>query len=108
DVMSFAFEKYDCIIMADMLHYLQPAEQKLVIEKCLQHLNAGGSIIIRDGDKDKEAMHKKTRLTEFLSTKVVNFNKTKETGLSFLSGSMIREMAAANNMLCTEMADSKL
>jgi len=108
DVMGFEFEKYDCIILADILHYLQPNEQKLVIEKCISNLNSGGIIIIRDGDSDKAAMHKKTKLTEFMSTKVVNFNKTKETGLSFLSGSMIRAMAAAHNMLCNEIADSKL
>jgi 2-polyprenyl-3-methyl-5-hydroxy-6-metoxy-1,4-benzoquinol methylase len=108
DVMGFEFEKYDCIIMADILHYLQPDEQKQVIEKCISNLNSGGMIIIRDGDKDKEAKHKKTKLTEFLSTKVVNFNKTKETGLSFLSGNMIRTMAAVNKMNCQEIADSKL
>jgi hypothetical protein len=65
-------------------------------------------IIIRDGDTDKEEMHKKTKLTEFFSTKVLNFNKTKETGLSFLSGNMIRNMAAEKKMICTEIADSKL
>lgn len=108
DVMGFTFEKYDCIIMADMLHYLQPDEQKIVINKCIRNLNIGGIIIIRDGDKDKEAMHKRTKLTEFLSTKIIKFNKTKETGLSFLSGNIIRTMAAANNMSCNEIADSKL
>ena len=52
-------------------------------------------------------MHKKTRLTEFFSTKLLNFNKTKETGLNFLSGTMIRNLAAEKNMSCSEMADSK-
>ena len=108
DVIGFEFEKYDAIILADILHYLQPAEQKQVIEKCISNLNQGGKIIIRDGDKDKEAMHKKTKLTEFFSTRVFNFNKTKETGLSFLSGNMIRNIAAEKNMHCSEMADSKL
>ena len=108
DVMGFAFEHYDAIILADMLHYLQPEEQEQVIGKCMDHLNPGGMIIIRDGDKDKEELHRKTKLTEFFSTKVLNFNKTKETGLSFLSGRMIREMAAANGMGCEEIPDSKL
>lgn len=108
DVLGFEFEKYDCIIMADMLHYLQPDDQKMVINKCISNLNIGGMIIIRDGDKDKENLHKKTKLTEFLSTRVLKFNKTKDTGLNFLSGNMIRTMAAANNMSCNEIADSKL
>ena len=107
DVMGFAFEKYDAIILADMLHYLQPTDQKLVIEKCISNLNPGGMVIIRDGDSDKISAHKKTKLTEFFSTRVFNFNKTKETGLNFLSGNMIKNMAAEKNMSCTEMADSK-
>ena len=108
DVMGFEFGKYDAIIVADMLHYLQPDEQKLVIEKCINNLSPGGIVIIRDGDKDKEDQHKKTRLTEFFSTKVFNFNKTKQSGLSFLSGKMIREIAVEKGMHCSEIADSKL
>jgi 1-acyl-sn-glycerol-3-phosphate acyltransferase len=108
DVTGFVFEKYDCIILADILHYLQPEEQKEAIEKCLNNLTPAGMIIIRDGDKDKEAMHQKTKLTEFFSTRVLSFNKTKETGLSFLSGKMIRAMAAEHRMSCEEIPDSKL
>ena len=60
-----------------MLHYLQPGEQRQVISKCMDHINTGGMIIIRDGDKDKEEQHRKKKLTEFFSTKLLNFNKTK-------------------------------
>jgi uncharacterized protein len=91
-----------------MLHYLQPAEQKLVIEKCINNLNVGGMVIIRDGDADKETQHQKTKLTEYFSTRVFKFNKTKNTGLNFLSGTMIRELAVENNLDCKEVADSKL
>ena len=108
DVLNFNFEKYDAVILADMLHYLQPDEQKGMIEKCILNLNPGGTLIIRDGDKDVESLHKRTRFTEFLSTKILNFNKTKENGLSFLSGKMIRAIAAEKNMNCREIADSKL
>ncbi|MBK9531997.1 MAG: 1-acyl-sn-glycerol-3-phosphate acyltransferase [Chitinophagaceae bacterium] len=107
DVLGFAFEKYDAIILADMLHYLPEADQKLVIEKCISNLNPGGKIIIRDGDRDKEALHEKTKLTELFSTRILNFNKTKETGLNFLSGNMIRMIAAAHKMSCEEKPDSK-
>jgi 1-acyl-sn-glycerol-3-phosphate acyltransferase len=108
DVMGFEFEQYDTIILADVLHYLPEAEQKQVIQKCISNLNPGGKIIIRDGDKDKAALHKKTKLTELFSTRIFKFNKTKETGLSFLSGKMIRNMAAENKLSCSEIADSKL
>ena len=108
DVMAFAFENYDAIIMADILHYLQPTEQKQVIEKCINKLNAGGTIIIRDGDMDKTNKHRRTKLTELFSTRILSFNKTKDTGLNFFSGNFIRTIAAENKMSCSEMADSKL
>jgi 1-acyl-sn-glycerol-3-phosphate acyltransferase len=108
DILDFNFEYYDSIIVADMLHYLQQDKQKLIIEKCIGHLNPGGKLIIREGDKDIEGKHKKTKLTEFFSTRLFNFNKTAEGGLSFLSGSMIREIAAQKKMECVEIADSKI
>jgi len=108
DVMQFRFEQYDAIIMADMLHYLQPQQQKELIEKCIANINPGGSVIIRDGDIDEARRHKKTELTEFFSTRMFKFNKTTGEKLSFLSGTMIRDIAAAHQMECTEVHSSKL
>ncbi len=108
DVLSFNFETYDAIILADILHYLQADEQVQVIEKCIAQLNAGGIIIIRDGDKDAVEKHKRTVWTEFFSTKLFKFNKTGEKGLSFFSGKLVKEIAAANKMECREIADSKI
>lgn len=108
DVTGFSFEKYDAIILADMLHYLQQDEQRQVLEKCISNLNPGGKIIIRDGDADKKEKHSRTKLTEFFSTRVLGFNKTKDAGLCFLSGKMIRGIAAERNMRCEEIPDSKL
>lgn len=108
DVMAYDFEQYDAIIVADMLHYLPAGEQEQVIKKCIAHLNPGGQLIIRDGDSDITEKHKRTRFTEFLSTRLFKFNKTAGSGLSFLSGRMIREMAAASNMTCSEIPDSKM
>ena len=107
DVLSFAFENYDAIILSDMLHYLQPADQKTVIEKSIHQLNPGGIVIIREGDKDSMKKHKRTELTEFFSTKLFSFNKTAAKGLSFLSGKTIREMAVTNDMECKEIKNSK-
>ena len=107
DVLSFAFENYDAIILSDMLHYLQPADQKTVIEKSIHQLNPGGIVIIREGDKDSMEKHKRTELTEFFSTKLFSFNKTAAKGLSFLSGKTIGEMAVTNDMECKEIKNSK-
>ena len=108
DVLDFNFEKYDAIILADILHYLHHDKQKQLIEKCIYHLNEGGIVIIRDGDKDAEKNHKKTELTEFFSTRVFKFNKTVGNGLSFLSGKFIKETALLHKMECREISDSKI
>jgi uncharacterized protein len=98
DITTFNFEKYDGIVLADMLHYLQPLQQKETIEKCMRSLNENGVLIIRDGNSEMAERHRKTKRTEFFSTKFFSFNKTTENGLSFLSASFIREIAGAKKM----------
>jgi hypothetical protein len=90
-----------------MLHYLQPAGQKQLIEKCINRLNPGGTLIIRDGNKDMEERHKGTELTETFSTKLLGFNKTGANGLSFLSGQMVRDIAAVHSLSVTEIDNTK-
>ena len=107
DITKFQFENYDGIILSDVLHYLQPAQQKITIEKCLDSLNENGVLVIRDGNKDLEARHKGTKLTELFSTKIFNFNKISQEGLFFLSGNMIREIAAQQKMECKEIDATK-
>jgi len=107
DVMEYAFETYDAIILADMLHYLQPDQQTILIERCIRHLRPGGTILIRDGDKDLAEKHKGTRLTEFFSTKLIGFNKTSGEGLSFLSGRRVEAIARENGMNCQVIDGTK-
>ncbi|WDF78234.1 1-acyl-sn-glycerol-3-phosphate acyltransferase [Mucilaginibacter sp. KACC 22773] len=106
DVLSFEFEKYDAIIIADMLHYMQPDEQKLIIERCIHSLNEGGKLIIRDGNKDLKEKHRGTELTEFFSTRFIKFNKASR-GLSFLSAQLVEDIAAANSMSCKIIDETK-
>ena len=98
NVMEYNFDMYDAIILSDILHYLQPEEQKLIVEKCIAHLTPGGKIIIRDGNKDLEKRHKGTKLTELFSTRIMAFNKTSVNGLSFLSGNLIEQIARDKKM----------
>jgi 2-polyprenyl-3-methyl-5-hydroxy-6-metoxy-1,4-benzoquinol methylase len=107
DVLDFSFEKYKGIVISDVLHYLQPAEQKLVLERCIDNLLPGGVLIIRDGDRDMEEKHKGTKLTELFSTKILNFNKTKPTGLSFISGKEISDIAKEHNMEFSRIDETK-
>ncbi|PUZ30365.1 1-acyl-sn-glycerol-3-phosphate acyltransferases [Chitinophaga costaii] len=87
------WQSYDAIILSDVMHYLTPAQQRALLEKCLRHLRPGGRIILRDGDQDLQQRHARTRLTEFFSTRVVNFNKTAQA-LSFFSGTQLRATVA--------------
>ncbi len=107
DILQYPFEKYDAIVMMDILHYLQPGEQKIVIEKCIGSINPGGMVIIRDGNKDLAKRQKGTVLTEKFSTEIFGFNKTAGNGLAFLSGATIKEIAAANNMTCSEIDETR-
>jgi 2-polyprenyl-3-methyl-5-hydroxy-6-metoxy-1,4-benzoquinol methylase len=106
-VLDYPFETYDAIVMMDILHYLQPDQQKIVIEKCIRHLRPGGSIIIREGNTDLKKRQRGTALTEKFSTDVFGFNKTSGKGLFFLSGSRIKEIATANNMTCSGIDETR-
>jgi len=107
DAIEYTFNNYDTIIIADMLHYLETDKQKKLIEKCIAHLNPGGIILIRDGNTDLKQRHFYTKLTEFFSTKIIGFSKTSGKGLTFFSAQLIKDIAIAHNMLCTEVDNTK-
>lgn len=95
DVVLFEFERYDAIILADVLHYLKPEEQRNLLVNCFQALNEGGKIIVRDGDADLTRHHKRTRLTEFFSVKLLAFNRAKNE-LHYISGSELKRFASTH------------
>lgn len=92
DVVSYAFGEHDAFIISDVLHYLQPEEQEQLLMRCWEQLEPGGVIIVRDGDADLGKRHEGTRLTEFFSTRLLGFNKTKQE-LSFFSAGRLRQIA---------------
>jgi 2-polyprenyl-3-methyl-5-hydroxy-6-metoxy-1,4-benzoquinol methylase len=59
---------------------MQQVEQKLLIEKCISHLNPGGRLIIRT---DNKAL------------------KSKDKGTSYLSGQLVEDVTVSNHMKCT-------
>ncbi len=93
DVTQYTFDRHNAFIISDVLHYLQPQEQEQLLKQCLQQLEPGGVIIVRDGDADLGKRHEGTRLTEFFSTRLLGFNKTKQQ-LSFFSGAHLRQLVA--------------
>ncbi|MCD6010491.1 MAG: phospholipid/glycerol acyltransferase [Flavipsychrobacter sp.] len=94
NVVEYSFDQQDAIIINDVLHYLQPDEQEIVIQRCINNIADNGIIILRDGDADKAERHKGTELTEFFSIKAFGFNKSSGKPLSFMSGTRIREIAS--------------
>ncbi|UYQ93894.1 1-acyl-sn-glycerol-3-phosphate acyltransferase [Chitinophaga horti] len=106
DVTQYAFGHYDTFIISDVLHYLKSEDQGQLIVRCIEHLNPGGSIIIRDGDAELEERHKGTKLTELFSTKILGFNKS-ENQLSFLKASTIRALAAKHGVSVEQIDNTK-
>jgi 1-acyl-sn-glycerol-3-phosphate acyltransferase len=106
DVTVYDFPLADGFIISDVLHYLKEEQQVQVIENCIARLNQGGVLLIRDADKDIENRQKGTWYTEFMSTKVLGFNKTKEDGLHFVSGSLIKNTIGKFPELSLEVIDN--
>ncbi|TDX02296.1 trifunctional MMPL family transporter/lysophospholipid acyltransferase/class I SAM-dependent methyltransferase [Dinghuibacter silviterrae] len=101
DATTYEFDRsYHGIVLADMLHYLQPDDRQVLVRRCIRHLSPGGVLLIRDGDKDLQKRHRGTRFTEWFSTRFYGFNKTTKAGLSFFSFSVIRDIATEMGMEC--------
>ncbi|MCB9046347.1 MAG: 1-acyl-sn-glycerol-3-phosphate acyltransferase [Chitinophagales bacterium] len=103
DLTQVELQACDGIIINDVLHYLLPEQQEILLEKCYKALNPGGQIIVRDGVSELTERIKGTKMTEMFSTRVFSFNKT-QNQLHFISRSMIEGFAARHKMQ-TEVLD---
>lgn len=93
DAARYELPYADAFVLNDMLHYLEPEQQELLLRRCLDRVAAGGTVIVRDGDGTISDKHRLTRLTERFSTRILGFNKT-EGELHFPSGDTIGRIAA--------------
>jgi 1-acyl-sn-glycerol-3-phosphate acyltransferase len=84
NVLTYDFPESDVFVLNDVLHYMNYASQEQLIGKCIEKLQPGGLIIIRDGDPTRKKQHGLTRFTELLSTRLFEFNK-RENDLYFPS-----------------------
>ncbi|TSA29708.1 MAG: methyltransferase domain-containing protein [Bacteroidetes bacterium] len=100
DVADYPLVPHDGILLGDVLHYLSPEKQTMLLDNCMNNLRPGGVLLIREGIRELEERHKKTRLSEFFSTRVVNFNQTQDATkqLWFISADEIRKEAEANGL----------
>ena len=108
DILNLSFVQYDAIIIADVLHYLLPEQQRIIVKKSINSLESGGVLLIRDANTDLKKRHKGAQLSEYFSTRFCKFNKTTSHGLSYFSGTFIKEIAIEMNMECTEIDCTKL
>jgi uncharacterized protein len=106
DVTSFPMQKYDAIIIADVLHYLTPENQELTIHRSIAALEPGGTLIIRDGNAELKERHQGTQLTELFSVKILKFNKS-TNDLHFLKASDVSRIAVSQNCSIAIIDDTK-
>jgi 2-polyprenyl-3-methyl-5-hydroxy-6-metoxy-1,4-benzoquinol methylase len=106
DALEYKLHLSDVFLISDMLHYLPSEKQEVLIKKCIDKLNPGGQIIIRDADNQLKKRHTRTVFSEFLSTNI-GFNKTKSK-LSFFSKSFIEKTAGNNDMELTVIDNARL
>ncbi len=107
DITSIVPQKAHGFILGDVLHYLTYQQQNDLLEKCIAHLQPGGTILIREGNSQSEKRHKKTRMSEWFSTKT-GFNKTssKDKKLFFTSKDALIEVLIRNKLII-EIIDKK-
>ncbi|HYG38878.1 MAG TPA: 1-acyl-sn-glycerol-3-phosphate acyltransferase [Cytophagales bacterium] len=106
DITQFDLPEADTFIISDVLHYLKPEAQDNLIYRCLEKLNDGGTLIIRDGNSEMKERHKGTKLTEFFSTNF-GFNKTVNE-LHFTSKSKIMEILSKHKVKVEVIDDTRL
>ena len=97
NALQYPLPESDVFILNDMLHYMSYEHQRTLLLKCAALLRPQGMIIIRDGNSANTSKHRLTRLTELLSTRIFNFNRTTEK-LCFTTEAQLREMAATFGM----------
>jgi uncharacterized protein len=99
DINTFPIDLYDAFLLSDVLHYLPEKDQENLLVRCIENLNPGGIILIRDADNKKSKKHRGTKLTEFFSTRILGFNKTgKNKELFFTSLDQISRIVKENQM----------
>lgn len=75
-------------ILNDVLHYLPEATQLDVIGQCLEQIPATGKVILRDADSELQRRTLVTKFTEYQSTRIFKFNKTRHR-LTYIPGKTI-------------------
>ena len=104
NVEDVNFEDFDACILYEVLHYITPEKRMSLFKNMSLKINRDGLIIIRDGISDFKKSHKKTRLKEYLSTKIFNFNKSVNE-MNIMTLEEVEKISKACNLsfeICTD------
>jgi 2-polyprenyl-3-methyl-5-hydroxy-6-metoxy-1,4-benzoquinol methylase len=97
------------IILADVLHYFPENEQEILLGCCIDKLEEGGVLIIREADRQMGRKHFGTRLSEFFSTQIgFNLTRNDRKELYFTSKSEISEILSRYKMQVEMIDDTKM
>lgn len=97
DLTKVTLEPCNAIMLMDALHYLEPEEQWILLDKCAEALLPNGVLLLRDGVVEMQEKHENTLKTERLSTKIFKFNKT-QNDLHFISQEAIINWCGSRNL----------
>lgn len=97
DMRICDFPESDVFVFNDSLHYVSADNQEKILDHCMEKLNRGGMIIIKDGDASDKKRHRATVNTEIWSTELLHFNRTDEK-LEFVGKDWVRNFAERHNL----------
>ena len=97
DMVTCEMPQSDVFLFNDSLHYVNAQSQKTVLEHCLEKLNEGGMLIVRDGDASDTPEHEHILETERWSTQIIGFNRTTEE-LTFVSKGWMQQFAKDHDL----------
>ena len=80
DIFQTGLSGNDCILLIDALHYFPEAFQNEIIHRCYQNMNPGGTLLIRESNRDKRYRH---QITNFYETVMTKSGFTMGEGLHF-------------------------
>lgn len=87
----------DAFLFNDSLHYVSERTQAEVLHRCVERLNQGGQIIVRDGDASKRENMDSILRAEWWSTRVLRFNRSDEP-LRFVNAEWMERFARQHNL----------
>lgn len=106
DLNQWSYQDADVFILADVLHYMPIHEQEYVMKQAAEHLNEDGMLIIRDADTQMSKKHIGTQFSEWQSTKVFKFNKTKDNSKKLYFGTATERISYMESLgLQVELID---